>query len=260
MHCSYILIVLLSFFALVSCTSIQSIDRTSLQLIPQEKLIEFSNKEFKKLQRESKLSANQEYLDQINNVVKRLSPFVPMPVGLSSEDWEYILIEDDDLINAFALPSGKIGVYTGLFKIVKSEADLAVVIGHEMGHVVAKHGGERMSQQMLALGGSILLSQATKNDSKADRERLLKIYGFGSSLGVLLPYSRLHEIEADRLGLLFMAQAGYDPRVAIPFWERMEKEKSFHVPEFVSTHPSNENRIMQLRSFTDEAMVYYNKR
>jgi predicted Zn-dependent protease len=184
---------------------------------------------------------------------------VPLPLGLSNEDWEYILIEDDDLINAFALPGGKIGVYTGLFKIAKTDSDLAVVIGHEMAHVVAKHGGERMSQQMLALGGSIVLSQATKGDTKEDRERLMKIYGFGSSLGILLPYSRLHEKEADRLGLIYMAQAGYDPRVAIAFWERMEKEKSFHMPEFISTHPSSKTRIMELHSLMDEAMLYYNE-
>jgi predicted Zn-dependent protease len=163
------------------------------------------------------------------------------------------------LINAFALPGGKIGVYTGLFKIAKTDSDLAVVIGHEMAHVVAKHGGERMSQQMLALGGSIVLSQATKGDTKEDRERLMKIYGFGSSLGILLPYSRLHEKEADRLGLIYMAQAGYDPRVAIAFWERMEKEKSFHMPEFISTHPSSKTRIMELHSLMDEAMLYYNE-
>ena len=150
-----------------------------------------------------------------------------MPSELIGEEWEFILIEDDDVINAFALPSAKVGVYTGLFKIAKSDADLAVVIGHEMGHVVAKHGGERMSQQMVALGGSILLSQATKGDSREDRERLFRIYGLGSTIGVLLPYSRMHENEADRLGLIYMAQAGYDPRVAISFWERMEKENHF---------------------------------
>ena len=101
------------------------------------------------------------------------------------------------------------------------------------------------------------MSQATKGDSQEDRVRLFKIYGLGSSLGVLLPYSRLHEKEADRLGLIYMAQAGYDPRVAIPFWERMQKEKSFEVPEFISTHPSSENRIMELRSLMEEAMLYY---
>ena len=243
--------------AFLSCTSVDSINRNSLQLIPQETLVELSNKEFDKLKRNSKLSDNAKCLAQIERVVSRLSPFIHIPIELAEQDWEFILIENDDLINAFALPSAKIGVYTGLFKIVESEADLAVVIGHEMGHVVAKHGGERMSQQIAALGGGILLSQATKGDSQEDRERLFKIYGLGSSLGVLLPYSRLHEKEADRLGLIYMAQAGYDPRVAIPFWERMQKEKSFEVPEFISTHPSSENRIMELRLLMEEAMLYY---
>ena len=244
-------------FAFVSCTSVDSINRNSLQLIPEETLVELSNKEFDKLKRNSKLSDNAKYLAQIERVVLRMSPFIPLPSEIAEQDWEFILIEDDDIINAFALPSAKIGVYTGLFKIVESEADLAVVIGHEMGHVVAKHGGERMSQQMAALGGGILLSIVTKGDSQEDRERLSNIYALGSSLGVLLPYSRFHEKEADRLGLIYMAKAGYDPRVAIPFWERMQKEKLFEVPEFISTHPSSENRIMELSSLMEEAMLYY---
>lgn len=259
MYYFYVILISCTILVSVSCTSVSSIDRNSLQLIPQEKLIELSNSQFEGLKRNSKLSQNEKYLAQIERVVERLTPFVPMPSELREENWEYILIEDDDRINAFALPSAKIGVYTGLFKIVNSESDLAVVIGHEMGHVVAKHGGERMSQQMLAVGGSIILSQATKGDSREERERLFRIYGLGSSLGVLLPYSRLHEKEADRLGLIYMAQAGYDPRVAISFWERMEKEKSFRVPEFISTHPSSKSRIMELRSLMDEAMLYYNE-
>ncbi len=259
MYYSHIFLISFMMFTVITRTSVDSLERNSLQLIPQEQLIERSNQEFDKLKNKSTLSENKKYLAQIERVVDRLSPYVPIPDGLSSNDWEFILIEDDDLINAFAMPSAKIGVYTGLFKIVKSESDLAVVIGHEMAHVVAKHGGERMSQNMLALGGSIILSHATRGDSQKDRERLFMIYGLGSSLGVLLPYSRLHETEADRLGLIYMAQAGYDPRVAIPFWERMEKEKSFKIPEFISTHPSSENRIMELRSLMDEAMVYYNE-
>lgn len=254
-----VLLVLLVFavFASFSCTSISSTGRSALQLIPDETLVNMSNKEFERLKSHSKLSNDEKYLAQVERVIERLSPFVPLPSGITQEDWEYILIEDDDLINAFALPGGKIGVYTGLFKIAKTDSDLAVVIAHEMAHVVAKHGGERMSQQLLALGGSIVLSQTTKGDTKEERERLMKIYGLGSSLGFLLPYSRLHENEADRLGLIYMAQAGYDPRVAIAFWERMEKEKSFHIPEFISTHPSSKTRIMELNSLMDEAMVYY---
>ena len=256
----FVHICLITFTAIlfVSCTSVSSINRSSLQLIPDEQLIELSNNEFERLKRNSNLSEDKERLAQIKRVVHRLAPYVPMPSELIGEEWEFILIEDDNVINAFALPSAKVGVYTGLFKIAKSDADLAVVIGHEMGHVVAKHGGERMSQQMVALGGSILLSQATKGDSREDRERLFRIYGLGSTIGVLLPYSRLHENEADRLGLIYMAKAGYDPRVAISFWERMEKEKSFHMPELISTHPSSKSRIMELNTLMEEAMLYYN--
>ena len=245
-------------FSFVSCTSVSSINRSSLQLIPDKKLIELSNNEFEILKRNSKLSEDKERLAQIERVVHRLSLYVPMPSELIGEEWEFILIEDDDVTNAFAFPSAKIGVYTGLFKIAKSDADLAIVIGHEMGHVVAKHGGERMSQQMVALGGSILLSQAINGDSGEDRKRLFRIYNLGSTLGVLLPYSRLHENEADRLGLIYMAKAGYDPRLAISFWERMEKEKLFHIPELISTHPTSESRIMELNTLMDEAMLYYN--
>ena len=254
----HICLIAFTAFLSASCTSVSSINRSSLQLISDEKLIELSNNEFERIKRNSKLSEDKEHLAQIERVVCRLAPHVPMPNELMGEEWEFILIEDDDVINAFALPSAKVGVYTGLFKIVTSDTDLAVVIGHEMGHVVAKHGGERMSQQMVALGGGILLSQATKGDSREDRERLSRIYGLGSTIGVLLPYSRLHENEADRLGLIYMAKAGYNPRVAISFWERMEKEKLFQIPELISTHPSSKSRIMELNSLMEEAMLYYN--
>ena len=170
----FVNICLISFTAIlfVSCTSVNSINRSSLQLIPDEKLIELSNNEFERLKRNSNLSEDKERLTQIERVVNRLAPYVPMPSELIGEEWEFILIEDDDVINAFALPSAKVGVYTGLFKIAKSDADLAVVIGHEMGHVVAKHGGERMSQQMSHLAGVFCYLKRLKGI----REKIVNVY------------------------------------------------------------------------------------
>jgi metalloendopeptidase OMA1, mitochondrial len=178
----------------------------------------------------------------------------------SQFQWEVTVIKDDKTMNAFALPGGKIAVYTGIFPVAKTEAGLAAVLGHEVTHALARHGAERMSQGELtnaalqvlgtavgATGGNAMLGKAT-----------MAALGAGAHVGVLLPFSRKHESEADYIGILLAADAGYDPRESVHLWERMEQMSSGKGPaEFLSTHPGHETRIAQLKKWMPEAMAIY---
>lgn len=178
---------------------------------------------------------------------------------LKDYKWEFNLIEDN-AANAWCMPGGKVAVYTGILPITKDEASLAVVIGHEIAHAVARHGDERMSQGLIAQMGGLALAAALSERPKETSNLFLSAYGLGTQIGVLLPYSRLHESEADRLGLIFMAMAGYDPHEAVDFWQRMAASKTgANVPEFLSTHPASETRIENIKSYIPEAMEYYFK-
>jgi predicted Zn-dependent protease len=156
------------------------------------------------------------------------------------------------------MPGGKVVVYSGLIPIAKNDAGLAAVMGHEVGHAVARHGSERMTQGLMFEMGGMALSKAVKTKPAATQELFIKSYNIGAQYGVLLPYSRTHETEADRLGLIFMAMAGYDPQEAIGFWQRMAASKtSGQIPELLSTHPADATRIRNLQRFMPEAMQYY---
>ena len=171
--------------------------------------------------------------------------------------WEFNLVEDP-AVNAFAMPGGKVVVNTGLLPVAQNETGLAVVMGHEIAHVFAKHGSERMSQQLLVQMGGIGLNEALKNKPEETRALFASSYGLGAQVALLLPYSRLHESEADRLGLIFMAMAGYDPRVAVGFWERMAAQSSgSKPPELLSTHPADATRIADIQKHMSEALSYY---
>ncbi len=156
------------------------------------------------------------------------------------------------------MPGGKVGVYSGILPITKNSAGLAVVVAHEVAHALANHGGERMSQLLLAQLGGMALSQALSQKPAETQQLAMMAYGLGANVGVLLPYDRKQESEADRIGLILMAQAGYDPQAAISFWQRMEAQGSGGAPpEFLSTHPSHATRISDLRTWLPEAMGYY---
>lgn len=176
-----------------------------------------------------------------------------------SFDWEVTVIKDDNTKNAWALPGGKIAVYTGIFPMAKTEAGLAAIIGHEVVHALAQHGGERMSQGLMAQVGmsaaAILL--ATQGDNPALSQLGMQAMGMGLQAGVLLPFSRTHESEADYIGVLLAADAGYDPREAVRIWERMAAASGGASPEFLSTHPANETRIANLNKWMPEAMAIY---
>lgn len=166
--------------------------------------------------------------------------------------WEFAVI-DDKSPNAFAMPGGKIGFNLGMFPYAPTDDDIAVILGHEVAHVICRHGAERVSQQMGVAAAVALTDEATKNKDPQTRQAWVAAVGLGSQLGVLLPYSRGHESEADHLGLLFMARAGYDPEKAPAFWERFSQIGGARPPEFLSTHPADRTRVQQLRTWMAEA-------
>ncbi|MFQ5992053.1 MAG: M48 family metallopeptidase, partial [Nitrospiraceae bacterium] len=174
-------------------------------------------------------------------------------------EWEVIVVKDDKMLNAFALPGGKIAVYTGIFPIAKNEAGLAAILGHEVTHALARHGGERMSQGVLAQFG-LQAAQITLTSTSADpvtSQAVMAALGLGTNVGVLLPFSRTHESEADYIGLLLSARAGYDPREAVRVWERMDQVSEGQPEEFLSTHPSHGTRIEQLNKWMPEVLTNY---
>ena len=191
-------------------------------------------------------------------IVRKVGDKIAAVANKPEYKWEFTVINDPETVNAFALPGGKVAVYTGIFGPARDEAGLAVVMGHEVAHALARHPAERMSQGMLLQLGGVGLGVALgRNPAVANQ--VLQAYGIGTGVGVALPFGRSQETEADHIGLILMAKAGYDPRVALDLWERMEKKEGGKgaPPEFLSTHPGYETRIEQLRSFLPEALSYY---
>lgn len=182
--------------------------------------------------------------------------------GLEAElknfQWEFNLVQDTT-VNAFCMPGGKVVFFEGILPMTKTETGIAVVMGHEIAHAVAKHSNERLSQQMLLQYGAAVTDLLVSNKSDMTRMGINALYGIGAQVGVLLPYSRQHEYEADRLGMILMAMAGYDPAEALTFWERMSANGSGSVLEFMSTHPSDEKRIANIKKVLPEAQGYLKK-
>lgn len=249
---------LLVVFFLSGCHTVPQTGRSALRLMPDDQLASMASAQFGQLKQETPISNDQKYNAMVNRVGERIA-YVAAP-DMPNAQWEFVVFDDDDQINAFAMPGGKVAVYTGLFKIVQSEDDLAVVMGHEVAHVAAGHGNERVSQQMLASGGALLLGVGTRDMDSSERQLIMAAYGAGTTIGVMLPYSRFHESEADEIGLMYAAEAGYDPRAAIGFWERMEAQKSGSPPEFLSTHPSGATRIRNLNRLMPKAVAVYENR
>ena len=227
-------------------------------------MLAMSTTAYKDFLSKHKLSDNKEESDRVKRVGKNIKKAVEKYFKdqhksklLKGYKWEFNLVEDP-AANAWCMPGGKVVVYTGILKFTQTDAGLATVLGHEIAHAVAGHGAERMSQSILAQLGGTALSAATKDSSQATQAMMMQAYGVGVQVGALLPYSRLHESEADHLGLIFMAMAGYDPHEAIKFWERMAAaSQGQKPPELMSTHPSDARRIQDLKRLLPEAMRYY---
>ncbi len=252
---------LLTFF---SCAPVPLTERKGLHLVSESELFSLSLQQYRELLNKSKLSRDPEKVQMVKGVGQRIakaSEEVLRSYGMESEiknyRWEFNLIEDDKMVNAFCMSGGKVGVYTGILPVAQNETGLAVVMGHEVAHAIAKHGNERVSQGLLAQLGGVALSTALSKNPSATNQIFMAAYGVGANVGVLLPYSRLHESEADRIGLILMAKAGYDPRESVPFWKRMNEKGGSRPPEFLSTHPAPESRIRQIQDLIPEAMKYY---
>ena len=242
----------------VACTTVPQTGRSALHLVPSDQLASMSATQFGQLKQETPISRDPVYNAQVRRVGERIA-YAAGP-DMPNAQWEFVVFDDDEQINAFAMSGGKVAVYTGIFKIAKTDADLAIVMGHEVAHVVAGHANERVSQQLLAAGGALALQFGTSDMDSDKRALLLAAYGAGASLGVMLPYSRYHESEADEIGLIYAAKAGYDPRAAIPFWERMAAQSNGAPPEFLSTHPAGSTRIRKLNELMPKAMQVYRNR
>ena len=263
---SRILIVLLVGIFSFACAQVPITDRQSLALLPESQLATMSLQEYDKVLKNSKLSSNRQQVEMVRRVGFRIAKAAEAflkEAGMQSEiknlNWEFNLIVDDKLANAWVMPGGKAAVYTGILKYTQNETGLAVVLGHEVAHAIARHGNERMSQGLLAQMGGVALSVALSENSAATQNLFMQAYGAGATVGLLLPYSRLHESEADRIGLTLMARAGYDPREAVPFWQRMNEQGGRRPPEFLSTHPAPATRIASIKRYIPEALVYYKK-
>jgi predicted Zn-dependent protease len=192
---------------------------------------------------------------RIQNSVEKFMKDKGLSKRLDGYKWEFNVV-DENTVNAWCMPGGKVVVYTGLLPVTQDEKSLAIVMGHEIAHAVARHGNERMSEALIVQLGGIALAVAVQNKPQQTQNLFLQSYGIGSQLG-MLKYSRTHESEADKMGLVFAAMSGYDPNTAIAFWERMAATGGDHPPEFLSTHPSDETRIKDLNAFMPEAMKYY---
>ncbi|MFI5250866.1 MAG: M48 family metallopeptidase [Bacteroidota bacterium] len=176
---------------------------------------------------------------------------------LNGYKWEFNLVESDQ-VNAWCMPGGKVVVYTGILPITKDEKGLAVVLGHEIAHAIADHGNERMSQGLITQFGGVALSELIKDKPDETKNLWMSAFGVGAQYGAMLPFSRVQESEADHLGLIFMAMAGYDPNNALEFWNRMAQQSAGKAPpEFLSDHPSDASRIDKIKEELPEAMRYY---
>ncbi len=190
-------------------------------------------------------------------VLERVGRRIAAASGIQAE-WEFAVFEEDKTVNAFALPGGKVGVYTGLFPVAETEAGLAAVLAHEVAHVVARHGAERLSQGLLAQLGAAAIQIGMAGKDPGVTRGVLEAYGLGATVGVLLPWGRTQEAEADHIGLILMAKAGYDPHAALSLWERMQKQNGRQrTPEFLSTHPGPGRRIESIQAWLPEALAHY---
>jgi predicted Zn-dependent protease len=249
-----------------SCNTVLISDRRQVAFLPESMLAEMSLTNYNDFISSHRLSSDTRQTAMVKNSGTRIAGAVETYLreqGLESRikefNWEFNLIEED-VPNAWAMPGGKIVFYSGILPITENESGVAVVMGHEIAHVVARHGNERMSQQLLLQTGGLALAVAMREKPEQTRNMFLAAYGVGSTVGVSLPYSRAHEREADQLGLIFMAMAGYDPAEAVSFWERMSSLSGNSPPEFLSTHPSSESRIREMKNFLPEAARYYKAR
>jgi predicted Zn-dependent protease len=259
-------ILLLTVVLIYACATVPVTGRRQLSLVSNSEIIPLAEGQYKEVLTKGPLSSNQEQAAQIKRVGLKIQKAVEEYMaskGLSSElkgfQWEFNLIDDPKTVNAWCMPGGKVAFYTGIMPICKDENGVAVVMGHEVAHAIANHGRERMSQGLVANLGLSSVSVAMGQNPSMTKDIFMQAVGMGTQIG-MLKFSRQHESEADKIGLIFMAMAGYDPNEAPAFWERMASgSEGKGQPEWLSTHPSNETRIKDLKAAIPEAMKYYKR-
>ncbi len=252
-------------FALEACSLVPLTGRRQLSLVSDADMFATSYNQYDQFLKENKVSTNTAQTNLVKGVGRRIQSAVEsyfsqndISRNLDGFKWEFNLIENAQ-VNAWCMPGGKVVVYSGILPVTRTEGGLAVVMGHEIAHAVAKHSNERVSQALVAQLGGQTLAAALQEKPEQTQQLWMSVFGAGVQLGAVLPYSRMHETEADRLGLIFMAMAGYDPNEALAFWQRMSDNAGAKPPEFLSTHPSDKKRMQRIRAAIPEAMKYYSK-
>lgn len=258
--------VLAAALLLAGCGSVPITGRKQVLLVSDQDVLASSLTQYQAYMKSVPRSASAAQTAMVTRVGKRIAAATEQYLrahGLANEvkefSWEFNLVKDPQ-VNAFCMPGGKIVVYEGLMKLVSSDDELAVVLGHEVAHAVAKHSNERMSQQLLAQYGAQVLGQALSEKSAAVQNLAGQVYGVGAQYGMMLPFSRKHESEADYIGLILMTIAGYNPDVALNFWRKMSANGGGQVPEFMSTHPSDARRISDIAKEIPAIKAQYGKK
>ena len=254
---------LFAIFFFYVCGSVPITGRKQMLLVSDQEVLTLSLQQYGDFMKSAPVSTDKTNTALVQKVGRNIANAVESYLKangyedqLSEYAWEFNLVKSSE-VNAFCMPGGKIVVYEGILPYTQNETGLAVVLGHEVAHAVAKHSNERMSQQLVTEYGGAALGMVLGGSSSAVQSIASTVYGLGAQYGIMLPYSRKQELEADKLGLVFMAMAGYDPSSASSFWQRMSQNSS-GVPEFMSTHPSDQHRIDQIQKDLPEALKYYN--
>lgn len=250
---------LAALLALAACYTNPVTGRQSLVLIEPSQELALGAQSFQQIREKEKVSSD----PAANARVRRIGERIAQAVGnaMPNAQWEFVVFDSAE-VNAFALPGGKVGVYTGLLKLAANDDELAVVMGHEIGHVTARHGAERMSEQLVIQGLGTLGSAYAQNHYSPQAVQIFQsAYGGAATLGVVLPHSRGNESEADHMGVVYAAKAGYDPRAAIGFWQKMQQQKGGKsggkLEAFLSTHPADEKRIADLQALMPQMVPIY---
>lgn len=239
-----------------SCTTVPYTNRSQLMLMSESEDMKLGAAAYQEVLTKSPIDHDAQITAPVQRVGQRIAAVADKP----DYQWEFTVIDDPKQANAFCLPGGKVAVYTGIYPIARDEAGLAAVIGHEVAHALARHGAERMSQNTLLQVGAagVAVAAGASGTSGATQQAIMQAYGLGSTVGVALPFGRSQESEADHIGLILMAKAGYDPDAAIGLWQRMEAaERGRNPPEWLSTHPAPATRVQDLQKWVAEAKQYY---
>lgn len=244
----------LALVALSGCATVPYTQRSQFIMMSESEDLQLGAAAYQQVLKKERIVRDPRLTEPVLRVGKRIAAAADKP----EYQWEFTVIDDPKQANAFCLPGGKVAVYTGIFPIAKDEDGLAVVIGHEVAHALARHGAERMSTSMALQAAGLAVAVAAGGQSPATQQAIMGAYGLGAQVGVALPFSRSQESEADRIGLILMAKAGYDPEAAIGLWQRMEQSSGGNgPPEWLSTHPAEATRQGDIRGWIAEARQYF---